>query len=128
MLSEPTLYKFGNLKIEANWNEEVKPGKKFKITVGDKTEIMDRKDLYSLMMLFGDEEQQSNLIPVVHSKIITVKRLLTVRAKKDIKKSELIKFIHEFPMTEETYEKFKITMKLERSNKDIVKCFLGSKK
>lgn len=127
MLSEPTLYKFGNLKIEANWNEEVKPGKKFKITVGDKTEIMDRKDLYSLLMLFGDEEQQGSLIPVVHSEIITAKRLLTVKAEKDIKRGELVKFMHEFPMTQEVYEEFKDIMKLQRSNKDITKCFLGTK-
>lgn len=126
-MSEQTLFKFGKLKIEANWNEDVQPAKKFKITIGDKTEILDRQDLYSLMMLFGDEDQQCDLIPVVETKVVMVKRLLKIRAKKNIKRGELINTTYEYPMAETVYDKLKFSQDLQLSNKQIDKHFIGVK-
>lgn len=93
-----------NMTIEANWNVAVTPGKAFKVTIDGKEAIMERDDLYSLMMAFGDEQQQSDLIPVEKTQVRAIKRLLKIRAKKDIRQGEQITAIFEYFVPEKTYQ------------------------
>lgn len=93
-----------NMTIEANWNAAVTPGKAFKVTIDGKEAIVERDDLYSLMMVFGDEEQQTDLIPVKKMNVRAITRLLTVRAKKDIPKGQTIKFEYQYFVPETVYE------------------------
>ena len=108
MLDDYTELTLGKLKIFANWNEAVKPAKKFRIAMNGVEEIIDREDLYSLLMLFGDEEQQEQLIPVIETKVKQITRLLKVRAKKDMKKGELLVFPYTYFIPVDAYQKFKI--------------------
>lgn len=98
-----------NMTIEANWNSTVTPGKAFKVTIDGKEAIMERDDLYSLMMIFGDEEQQTDLIPVTKSQVRAITRLLTIKAQKDIRKGEPIKFYYEYFVPEGIYESLLLT-------------------
>jgi len=115
--------KMGNEKItiEANWDAGVTPGKAFKITVDGKEAILERDDLYALLMLFGDEEQQSDLIPVQQTQVRAITRLITVKAKKDIKRGEEIKFAYEYFVPGRVYESLLLhhPEQYSSSNKDI---------
>lgn len=104
MISDYTQLAVGKLKIEANWNASVTPCKVIKITLDGKEAIMERDDLYALMMLFGDEEQQSDLIPVKQQEVRAITRMLTVRANKDIKRGQAIKFAYEYFVPTRVYE------------------------
>ena len=112
-----------NMTIEANWSESVRPGKAFKVTIDGKEAIMERDDLYALMMLFGDEEQQSDLIPVKQQEVRSIRRLITVRAQKDIKRGETIKFAYEYFVPGRVYESLLLHRPKEYSSSN-----LGTKK
>lgn len=107
MISEYTQLKKDGITIEANWNDAVKPAKVFKITIDGQERFLQREDLYSLMLLFGDEQQQSDLIPVRETRVREITRLLKVRAKKDIKKGDIIAvpYTHYIPVG--IYDTFK---------------------
>lgn len=104
MLSDYTQLAVGKLKIEANWNDSVKPAKVFKITLGDKEEFIERDDLYALMMLFGDENQQEQLIPVQQLQVRSIKRLLKIKVKEDVKAGRTINAMFEYFVPEKVYE------------------------
>jgi len=108
MLSEYSELSRGNLKIRANWNEAVKPAKSFEFTIDGKVAYLDRDDLYSLLMLFGNEEQQELLTPVAETRVKEITRLLKVKAKKDMKKGETLVFPYTYYIPIGTYEKLQI--------------------
>jgi hypothetical protein len=97
------------IKIEVNYSDAVKPAKKFKFTIGDKSAVLDRKDFYTLMFLFGDIDQKSQLIPIKRTEMKATMHRAKARAPKDLKKGEIFFFMHNasVPMTE-TKEEFKI--------------------
>ncbi len=82
------------LKVEVNYNAYVSPCKIIKFTIGGKSVVIDRAYLYQMMMIFGDTDQQEQLIPVTETTVKPVKRLLKVKAKQDIKKGETISVVH----------------------------------
>ena len=109
MISEYACFENNGLKIEANWNESVKPSEKFKFTIGGKSVIIDRAHLYQTLMLFGDDDQQESLIPVIETKIKEVTRLLKVKARRDIKRGEVIAVPYTTFVPLGTYEKLRLT-------------------
>ena len=108
MLSDYCELQRGNLKIRANWNEAVTPAEKFEFTIDGKVAYLDRDDLYSLLMLFGNEEQQELLTPVAETRVKEITRLLKVKAKKDMKKGETLVFPYTYYIPIGTYEKLQI--------------------
>jgi len=126
MIDEPTQFKIGELSVEVNWNESVKPCKKFKLKLGDKETIINYNDLYGMLFMFGNEESKSDLIPVKHSKIIMAKREVRMRAKKDIKRGDIIQTTYEYPIAEDVFYKLKQQDKhISLSNKSIESHFVG---
>ena len=96
------------LSCEVNWNKAVIPCKKFRLTDEKKgtQHIIDRDSIYSMLFMFGDDEQQSSLVPVVSMQVREVVKLLKVRAKKDIKKGDEIVIRHTEYHTEAVRERF----------------------
>jgi len=94
MIDEYALFEKGKLKVEVNWNDAVKPCEVIKFIVDGKEAIIDRAHLYEMMMIFGDEDQQEQLIPVTQTAVKPVKRLLKLKAKDDIKKGDMISVVH----------------------------------
>lgn len=85
-----------NLMVEVNYNKNVTPCKKFKFIVGDtgKKYIVDRNALYQMMFMFGEDEQQVELVPNTTQEVREVKKVITVKLKKNLKKGDMVSFIH----------------------------------
>jgi len=118
MLDKPVQLEQNGLKIEANWNEKVKPGKNFRFTIDGKSAIIDKDTLYSLLMVFGDEREQEKLIPVSTSKVRMLRKRVKIKALKDVKMGEIITFMHEYPVASEIYDKIVFDENLQSTNKD----------
>jgi len=98
-------YKKNGLTILANWNEAVTPCKMFKFIIGGKEVIMSRDDLYTLLFLFANEEQMTDLIPVKDTELTMIRRLIKVKAQKNIKKGQFITFPYNYAIPKGEYEK-----------------------
>ena len=95
------------LSCEVNWNKAVTPCKKFRFTDEKGTQhIVDRDSIYSMLFMFGDDEQQSSLVPVVSTQVREIVKLLKIRVKKDIKKGQEIVVKHTEYHTEAIKERF----------------------
>lgn len=94
MIEEYAKFKNGKLTCEVNWNDAVKPCELIKFVIDGKEAIIDRAHLYEMMMIFGDTDQQEQLIPTTTTSVKPVKRMLKVRAKQDIKKGDMISVVH----------------------------------
>ena len=79
------------LTFEANYSQHSTPCKWFKLTMGNKSTTMSRDELFGLLFLFADEQQQEDLIPIKETKVRSITRLLSFKLKKD--KRYLIIFI-----------------------------------
>ena len=109
MIDEYAQFKHGELSIEVNYNEAVKPCEMIKFTIGEKSVVVDRAYLYQMLILFGDTDQQEQLIPITETLVKPVKRLLKVRAKKDIKKGDTISVVHTIYVPMAKTEKIRLT-------------------
>lgn len=105
MISDPIKFQVGKMEIDVNWSPEVTPCKLIRFKFDGKEEIIERNELYSLMMLFGNDKQQEDLIPNPKKRIVVeVKRLLHVRAKKELKAGELMSFPFTYTLSKEDYD------------------------
>lgn len=105
MISDYTKFEHENLVIEVNWNEAVKPCKYIRFSLGGKEVVINREDFYAMMMIFGDDDQKEKLIPVVETNVRAITRLLKVRAKKDMKKGEIMAFPYTYFIPAAVYER-----------------------
>lgn len=118
MIADYTHFHVGGMEVEVNWNATVMPCKKIKFTFDGKEQIIDREDLYALMMLFGDEKQQEELIPVIQTKVKAIRRLLKVRVKKDMRRGEIMAFPYTYFIPEAVYERLLLDKPNEYSSVD----------
>lgn len=108
MIDTYTKFEKDGLTVEVNWDEVSKPCKLIKFTIGDETAIIPNGDFYAMMMIFGSPEQQEVLIPVKETKVRSVTSLLKIRAKKDIKKGEIIAVPHTYFVSSSVAERIKL--------------------
>ena len=104
MIKDNLTFEVGKLKVEVNWSPEVIPCQKIKFTFDGMEEIVDRGDLYSMFMIFGDDKQQEDLIPVTRTEMIRVERLLHVKATKNIERGEYITVPYRYSLSKEAYD------------------------
>src|SRR3990167_7229684 len=104
MIKDNITFEVGKMSIEVNWNKEVTPCQKIRFKFGDIEEVIDHDELYSLLMLFGNDEQQEKLIPVKRTEMIRVERLLHVKATKNIKRGEMVTIPYRYSLNREAYE------------------------
>ena len=126
MIKEYTKFEVGKMSVEVNWNKEVTPCKLIKFTFNGIEQIIEHNELYSLMMLFGNDKEQESLIPVTQTKMHVIERLLKVRAKKDMKEGDVLIFPFKYPVTAEIFNKLKVThpteiREIELSPEEVVK-------
>ena len=98
-----------NLILETNYSESSTPCKLFKFTIGKKSSIISRTELFGLLFMFGTEKEQEDLIPVVQTKVRSITRLLSFKLKKDMKKGEIVKAAYTYFMPEAIVEKLLIS-------------------
>lgn len=101
------------MEVSVNWNEAVRPCQQIRFIIDGKECIISRAELYSLLFLFGDEEQQEQLIPVKSTEVSMLKRWVGIRLKRNMKKGEELHVMVEFPVEQRVKEKFQIDMAKE---------------
>lgn len=106
----------GNMEVDVNWNEHVTPCKKIRFKLDGKEQIIDREDLYAMMMLFGNDNQQTDLIPVIETKVRAITRLLKIRAKKDMRRGEIMAFPYTYFVPAAVYEKLLLDSNYSSAN------------
>ena len=104
-------YKFlsevDGIKVEGIEAPGDKSNSQFRFTTKGKTMEFKRDFLYSMIMLYGLPEQADDMVVVSDKKIRTVRRQLNIKAKKDLKKGEIIVVEIDFPVSEEVADKIK---------------------
>ena len=97
------------LTFEANYSKHSTPCKWFKLTMGNKSTTMSRDELFGLLFLFADEQQQEDLIPIKETKVRSITRLLSFKLKKDMRKGEIVRAAYTYFMPETIVEKLLIS-------------------
>jgi len=123
MIEDFTEFSKNGLTVQVNWDEQSKPCKFIKFKIGDNEAVIPNGDFYTMMMVFGTPEQQEELIPVKETKLRQITTLLKIRAKKDIKKGEIIAVPHSYYVSAHTVEKIKFEggSDYQKLNRDIFK-------
>lgn len=96
MIRDKVQFNHNGLKIQANYSKNVIPCKKIKFTIKGQSAVISRDDLYALLMLFGDDKQQEFLIPIKEQEMEEVSRMITIKAKKDVKKGDEIRIVYTY--------------------------------
>ena len=89
------------MEIEMNVSESTTDT--VKITIAGKSSFIKIEDLYGLVFVMCDPEQQMDMMPVRHTTIRKLVRWHTVEVKKDMRKGErlIVKCETDVPMTVE---------------------------
>lgn len=79
-----------SLDIEVNWsnNKSVRGCKHLKVTIRDEKVILSRDQLWMLIFMFSEEDQQEKMLPIVETVVRHHETIVDLVAKNDIKKGE----------------------------------------
>ena len=94
----------GKLVVESNYSEESKSCKLFKFSIGNKSAVVTRKDLFGLLFVFADEKEQEDLVTLKRTKVRPITRLLSMRLDNDMKKGEIVSATFTYHLPEELVE------------------------
>ena len=98
-------FEVGKMSVEVNWSPDVTPCKTLKFTFDGKEEIVGMSDIYSMLMLFGDDKVQDAIIPVVKTEMRRIRRKLLVRATKEMKPGDIMMTHYSYDVPEDLYQK-----------------------
>ena len=107
MINFPFKYKKDNLEIIFNWENDVIPCKKVKISLNGSEIILSRDEFSTLMAVFADENQMENIIQTNKTEFISIERMLKIKCQKDMKKDELLTFPYTYWITKTEYDELK---------------------
>lgn len=107
MIKDYAKFDVGRLTIEVNWSKEVTPCKQIKVTMDGKEELVEHADFYTMMMLFADDKTQEDMIETKSTEMRVVQRMLTIRAKTDMKAGESIVVPYKYSIPESEYQRMK---------------------
>jgi hypothetical protein len=105
MISEYAKFTTGPITFEVNWEEDVVPCKLIRVTSGENVDFIERNDLYGMLMLFGNDEQQEQLIPVTKTEMVLIERLLHIKMQRPLEKGEIVTVPYRYSVTRDAYEK-----------------------
>ena len=92
-LSLQDLANRGNdVDLEVNWNSSVKDCKSIRVHMGGKEAVISRDHLWSLILLMSKDEQQEGMLPVIHVPVSHYETVVSVMAKKNVRKGETMNF------------------------------------
>jgi hypothetical protein len=104
MIKDKATLNVGKMSVSVNWTPSVVPCKKIRFKFDGKTQILDHKEVYSMLMLFGTPDEQVALIPSTKREMVLIETMLHVKASKDIKQGELITVPYTYSIDQETYD------------------------
>ena len=114
MISQYQKFEFNNLKVEANFGEDVKPCKVIRFNINGQEAFVNKSDLYALLMLYADDQEMSGAVKITEKKVKMMRKAVKVMAKKDIKKGEDVVFIVDVPVDAD------IANKWYKNNKEFI--------
>ncbi len=88
MLKQKQTFKFGDVKFIVNPKN---PSVIVQVENGQKASIK-KIDLWGMVFAISDSKKQEGLIPVQKSEMMEIDRVHTIKATKDIKEGETVKF------------------------------------
>ena len=77
-----------DLKIEFNYNKQAKEDRILKVTLGDTKTYVKFEDLYGLIFVIANQNEQDNIMPVRQTQITKFVKQHTIRCKKNMKRGE----------------------------------------
>jgi len=105
MIKDYAKFTFKNLTCEANYDETSTPCKTILFTIDGHTAVVNKSDLYALLMLYADDEEMADMVTVREKKVKMIRKAVKVTAKEDIAKGADVIFTIEYPVDEWIYEK-----------------------
>lgn len=97
-------FEFEGVKLEANYSDDSKPNKTFKITIGKESAEISNMDLFSLLVLYANDEQLDKCITIKPFKVIS--KMIKVKAKQDFKMGDDIIFPISYEVTPEVADAY----------------------
>ena len=94
--------------VETNFSVSSTPCEAFRFTIGKESSIITRKELFGFLFLFANEKEQEDLIPVIHTKVKSITRLLSFKLSRDMRKGQIVKAAYTYFMPESIIEKLLI--------------------
>jgi|SRR5581483_3407329 len=94
-LRAPDENKTNDVMLEVNWSakdDKSNECKLIRVTLGDKSAVIKKEHLLSMIFAMGTEEEQRKLIPQSITTSRWYESIISVTAKNDIKKGESITF------------------------------------
>ena len=76
----------GNLEFEVDPDVEM-----FRVKVGKEWKRFKKSDLWSMIFVISDPDQQDKMIPVRRSELVTYTRIHRIKLKKDMKQGQEVK-------------------------------------
>lgn len=114
----------GKLTVEVNWEPSVIPCKKIKVTFDGKVQLIKYEDFFTMMFLFGGDKEQDKLMASKKVLMRVVERMISIRAGRDMKKDEVMKFKYKYAIPDEEYKRLKElhpnSVKLADEKKNVV--------
>lgn len=89
--------------FEVNWNSLVRKKGYIKISIGDKTAVVDKQQLWSILFMLGSAEEQEALVSpfMKQTKVTKYFKIIGVTATKTIQKGEMLNVPLEFTLNPE---------------------------
>jgi outer membrane lipopolysaccharide assembly protein LptE/RlpB len=105
MLKDKFKIEENGMTIEANWDKTSKISEDFRFTLGKKSVVINRDFIYKLLMVFGKSQEQEDLMELKSKSVVNINRQITIKAKKAIKKGDMMTFNISYPVSEYVYNK-----------------------
>mgnify|MGYP001606771413 FL=1 len=90
--------------FEVNWNKFSKKKGFIKISIDNKTAVVDRQQLWGVLFMLGSAYEQEKLVsPFMHQvKVHKYTKMIGITTSRDIRKGEMINTLLEFTLNPET--------------------------
>jgi len=92
--------KRNDIIFEINWNSVSSKNRLLRITMGDKTAVVTKDNLWSILFMLGNADEQDKLVSpfVKQTKVQKFFKMIGITAMKDVKKGEMLTVPIEFTL------------------------------
>jgi len=125
MISQPFKFEKHGLKVEFNYQDDVIPCKKVRISLNKKTIELSREEFSTLMAIFADDKQMEDILQTTKTDFVSIERMLKLKLQKDMKEGEYLVFPYTYWIPKPEYELLKkngeMVKMVEDKKQDLIK-------
>lgn len=125
MISHPFTFLEKGLKIEFNYQDDVIPCKKVRVSLNKKTIELSREEFSTLMAIFADDQQMEDILQTKRTDFVSIERMLKLKVNKDMKEGEYLVFPYTYFIPKSDYEQLKadgeMVKLVEDDKKELIK-------